>query len=508
MSKFRLAKTFSARLVMRGAAIVVMCHSVCDTSTSQVRQSTRQVQAPSQPAVTLSVAGPQTVALAKSCEQGRLALTLRVIVTNNGTVATPGMPSSTGLLATDQSRPAWAGRAALPALAPHTSTTVFIPLLTMSNLAGIAGMHQFTIRAKAFQAVTQWPIVVNIPNGFCNAAMSRRLPAMTLLNNAQAKNQIHAVRLAATPSGVPALSAPTNLQNTVNEQVCTQHGGFGGGLACKAALPQGWLVLVWNWSGPAIDGYHVYRFDGPQHTAVGTQQNGKDITLQILSSPPSGGYAGKCYSVTAFRGAEESAPSDLFCVGIGGVIQTATFSPQHVRHIERDVGKMWGVLGGPYDFTTDDGTLSVGFNDTTDPHFSGDANENRISRSALWFDVSALNGHTVRSAKLILRVDTTTLSPDHHTDHFTSCLTQIAQGIDYWWNYGDWINAAVVLKPGGYMGPDVAYDVTPIVQGWSGVTPNFGLVLLGNQENPAVFLSDSCHTTYVPSSSQLVVEFF
>jgi hypothetical protein len=506
MSKFRLAKTFSARLVMRGAAIAVMCHSVCDTSPSQVRQSTRQVQTPSQPAVTLSVAGPQAVALANSCERGRLALTLRVSVTNNGTVATAAMPSSKALLATDQSRPAWAGRAALPAIAPHASTSVFIPVLTMSNLAGMAGIHQFTIRAKAFQAVTQSPIVVNIPSGFCSATMSRRVPAMTLLNNAQAKGRIHAVRLPERTSGVPPMSVPTMLQNTVNEQVCTQHGGFGGGLACKAALPQGWLVLVWNWNGPVVDGYRVYRVDGGQRTAVGTQQNGRDVTLQILSSPPAGGYAGKCYAVTAFKGSEESAPSDPFCVGMGGVVQTATFSPQHVRHIEREVGKFSGLLGGNYDITTDDGTFSVGFNDTTDPTYSSDGNENRINRLALWFDVSALNGHNVRSAKLVLTVDTTTLSPDYHTDHFTSCVAQIAQGIDYWWNYGDWINAAVVLKPGEYMGPNVAYDVTPIVQGWAGVTPNFGLVLLGNQENPAVFLSDSCYTTYVPSSPYLVVE--
>ena len=48
-------------------------------------------------------------------------------------------------------------------------------------------------------------------------------------------------------------------------------------------------------------------------------------------------------------------------------------------------------------------------------------------------------------------------------------------------------------------------DVTRIVQGWMTGVPNFGIVLIGPEDDLNVFTEKACHTSYDVQSTQLVV---
>lgn len=310
--------------------------------------------------------------------------------------------------------------------------------------------------------------------------------------------------------------APTGLTSTTDVQVCTQHGGFGAGLACKALLPQGRLVLVWSYANGPVPaaGFHVYRVDGGTPTRVDAQTITPDLKIFIVDPPP-GGYAGACYAVSAYAsGGQESALTPGFCSNATGQVQTAELSPIQARSIARRHLKNEGVA--PSDMTDDlfstPGNTEVGYHYGTSKSTLGDSSQNLIYRSGLLFDLSSLTGMTIRSAHLKMTVDTAYLDPsfdhwDTPSDHRTSCVAKIGVGLARWWNYGDWIEDSIVLQPGEYNGPDISIDVTPIVQGWRSGQPNFGLVLQGEDENLNAFTEESCITAYVPSSIKLVVEY-
>jgi hypothetical protein len=142
----------------------------------------------------------------------------------------------------------------------------------------------------------------------------------------------------------------------------------------------------------------------------------------------------------------------------------------------------------------------------------GDIQDDYIYRAALLFDISSLAGRTIRSAHLAMSVDNAYLDPSMSwetipSDHRTSCAAKIGVGLARWWSYSDWIEDAIVLRPGEYNGPDISMDVTPIVQGWRHGEPNFGIVLEGEEENLNAFTEKGCITTYQPASIKLVVEY-
>ena len=152
--------------------------------------------------------------------------------------------------------------------------------------------------------------------------------------------------------------------------------------------------------------------------------------------------------------------------------------------------------------------MLAGYEYTTYHDFQGDCNDDSASRGAVYFDVSSLRGKTIVSAGLNLTVDSSTVGTDYHTDHFTSCAARLGTGQASWWNYTDWIDGGVVLQPGESQGPNVAYNVTQIVQSWASGTPNFGIVLFGAEENFNAFTEKSCMTTYVSGSVGLEVKFY
>jgi hypothetical protein len=319
------------------------------------------------------------------------------------------------------------------------------------------------------------------------------------------------------------LPAPTDLTNTQDVQTCTQFGGFGAGLACKALLPENRLALIWNYKAPSgqITGFHVYRVDEGQRplmgrTLVGSQTNGPTVKFYIVDPPPPGGYQGVCYAVTAYGAGQESAISPPFCVGAGAVSKTVTLQATSSRSSVQDSDG----------FTPPNSNLapmafSVGYNHTYTTQSIvvvqiGAYSDDQVYRAGVLFDLSGLAYKKIRSATLHLSVDSAwvwngggPIKPTANavTDHYNSCAANISVGVDRWWQHSDWINATTALSPGPANGPDVTFDVTSIVANWAGGQPNFGFVLEGANESLTIHSNDGCVSSYVPSSAVLVVQY-
>jgi hypothetical protein len=312
------------------------------------------------------------------------------------------------------------------------------------------------------------------------------------------------------------IAAPANMHPTTDLQECGTHGGLlGGPILCQSLLPKGELALVWDWNGQGdIDGYRIYRTDNGNRVAVGTQAPGKQVTLFVVP-PPSDGYNGKCYAVTAYQGGKESDLSNNACAGGGNVVQTVTLTPQHLRGVQKSVihftGFSGAVGGGDPGANISNPGFVVGYFYDTEKAPAGDTAWNYISRTGLYFDVGGVAGKSIRAARLNLTVGTTALRGHRwgagpQLDHTTSCVGRIGLGVSYWWNYSDWIDAAIVVQPGVATGPDVSYDVTQLVRDWANGSPNYGMVLLGDEENLDAFTERGCETTYL-NNSTLYIEF-
>jgi hypothetical protein len=300
------------------------------------------------------------------------------------------------------------------------------------------------------------------------------------------------------------IAVPTGLTSTLAQQDCSAHGGFAGGLACMAGIPQGWLPLIWNFcSGCTADGFHVYRIDGGHHDLVPIPANGPGVTLAVLNVPP-GGFAGKCYAVAAFRGSLESTLSNPFCVRSGGgPLHTVFLRPIHERSSEAEASwsavPMLGCAGGQWSHTENnpDG-LWVGYYHAVWAVWNESPVgiplpchdwDNRLDRGAIAFDVSSLQGKHIYLAYVHLTVDTTQIydygqtggiDRSHYlTDHATSCASHVGLGQNAWWNGTGWIPTTASAYIAERQGPNVTYDVTslmsPMVSGW-----NFGLVFTGD----------------------------
>jgi hypothetical protein len=316
-------------------------------------------------------------------------------------------------------------------------------------------------------------------------------------------------------------SAPIGLGSTTDPTICTQHGGFGAGLACKALLPQGRLVLVWDYrSGvtPAA-GFHVYRVDGGARQRVDNLAITPDLTVFIVDPPPAEGYAGACYAVSAYGGGRESDLSPAFCAGGGSTVQTVTLSPTQWRSTGRGHHKDSHLGNEEFSYNTQpDGLAEAGFVYGTNKTAFGDVSDNVIYRLGILFDVNALANRRIQSAQLKMRVDNAWTQewpwPDSKTgptrgppnDHSTSCIAQIGVGRAYWWNYQDWLDASVVSR-NEYVGPNISIDVTSIVKGWASGEDNFGFVLMGEEENLNAFTEEACLTSYLGNQISLEVQY-
>lgn len=315
-----------------------------------------------------------------------------------------------------------------------------------------------------------------------------------------------------------SLTPPTGLTTTVNQTMCSQHGGFGAGLACKALLPQGRIALIWDYGkSNRVKGYNIYRVDNGQQSLVYVQDAGINAKAWVIDPVPEGGYAGACYAVSAYGVKEESKLSSSVCADPTKSIQTLSLAPIDWRLGFKINGRGQNLLD--QSSLAGVGQPRVGYNYTTFKQNVGafDYNSDSIARVGLRFDLSPIAGRNIHvdSARLLLTVDSSWTGQGNldangpPNDHETSCTAKIGSGRDYWWDKkrSDWIEGDVELTPGETHGPDVSLDVTKIVGGWANGQRNFGLVLQGEEENLLAFTEKSCMTVYVTDSIRLEIKY-
>ena len=288
--------------------------------------------------------------------------------------------------------------------------------------------------------------------------------------------------------------APTGLTNTQDQKACTDHGGFGGGLACAAGLPAGKLVLIWTCQNCKVNGYHLFRVDNGQHTRLpsnGAYSSSASVTLAMLDAPADG-FNGKCYAVAAYNGMNESKLSDAYCAGGGSVQATMTLQPAHALRWELTRGVTTGAFGKPGDPTdVYDGTLFVGHAFSYQEATAGDLFINRVNRSGLYFDLSQLAGRTVTKAVLQLVAKSswhgyTSVNKQLVLSNQSpqACVTTIDKATDHWWENNNLASTVSYSSPGAIMGPSFTMDVTSAIQSWlTNGASNYGFVLRGDNEN-------------------------
>jgi len=339
---------------------------------------------------------------------------------------------------------------------------------------------------------------------------------VTSPNSTQAKVSFTVNCVAATPAPTPQPTptkapppppSPSSLGSTNDPQVCTNHAGFGGGLACKAGFSSGMLALIWtapNSCSSCISGYKVYRVDSGQHTFITKQANGKDVTLALLTKP-SGGFSGKCYAVTSYAGNAESSDSATYCVNGAvdtPVVRSFNVTPNAQRQVMHHYSYSFpgpgcgipteglGTVGLPVGFIHDYSS-SVGVTCYEDTY---------VWQSAIGFDLGTA-GIILRSSKASVKNATLTYQ---RADGGSGPTCLAAVGLPT----GDWSNAQDLIPNNVYIsglpwnnngGPGQnAINVTSAVNNFAkGVWDNHGFLFMGGDEDTSgVHNNDECVTGY------------
>jgi hypothetical protein len=108
---------------------------------------------------------------------------------------------------------------------------------------------------------------------------------------------------------VPYLAAPYNLRRTSDKNECFSHGG---GAYCQDQSQLRQTVLIWEYNGSlsTIDGFRFYKLTGGRHLDVQIPSAiNQKITWDAWTAKP-----GTCFAVTAYKGTQESADSNHYCV--------------------------------------------------------------------------------------------------------------------------------------------------------------------------------------------------
>jgi hypothetical protein len=315
---------------------------------------------------------------------------------------------------------------------------------------------------------------------------------------------------------------PFSIATSGDPRACAAHmaNSLIAGLLCQPIAAASKLFILWNWEPHTgcygcpqdVDGFKIYLTDAGMISKTYLTQTsaGVSATVSVLDVP-AGGFVGKCYAVSAYKGAKESSLGQRTCIGaephIGSTI--SKLAPAHMRSAFKRVQKS-GLFIRNISQEGDGGTLRVGFYYFSEESNLGDSSNDRIDRGAVMFDVSSLVGRALQKAVLHLNVGSTSIGTPSDSkrgplDPSKSCAAELGTGRDAWWNNGNWIEADWIENP-SRNGPNVDIDVTNAVRSWMNGAANFGFVLRGSSEDLSAFRRDVCTTEY--DSATLEVEHF
>jgi hypothetical protein len=303
--------------------------------------------------------------------------------------------------------------------------------------------------------------------------------------------------------GVPP---PFNLMSTTDPKVCGKHGGLAG-LFCIQAVPDKYLILVWNWTPnerwPSIDGYHVYDVTGGGKIHVQDQTN-PQATVEFFKP---GTYESKCYAVSAYKGTAESPTSESFCASSAHVgLQTITLSNPTVG----TRGKIYDLAeNGDSNYSYHEPPIDIGFSYRKTIDLGRvEYHRNEFYRAYFVFPkpANALYGLNVAKATLLVTRD----GPDQGTLNSLHCLGAIGAAMTNWVDSDNFTEGDFSYDvPWSQTEETETFDVTRIVRDWaSRARLSYGFVIKGTSEDlGSDAQSEQCLLRLLPNAT-LTVEYY
>ncbi len=460
---------------------------------------------------------------ATPCDPAKPVIFVNIVLRNS-----TDAPTGPVHIFAEDGRRAFEGDLRLPHVSAHADVPVAVALHRTTSSAGpLAGTHPIAVtvdRAGSGGKEHLTPLDVAIPATFCIPAVATHTTAPGAGTMSVTPVRTHVpIGLLVTPTPLPNVgdnaakvanlsvlarpAVPTSVRNVTVATDCGSHVGALGSLTCPAMIASGDLLLVWDWKGEGgltdIDGYRIYRVDSGLKALVGTRSNSKDLTLFDIA-PPTGGYSGKCYAISAYTTKAESELSSAFCASGGSVAKTVRLRAFQSRSSTKSHANSGNpIFSGSYVKINMPAPTNVivGYAYAFEEHTFGDSVANMIYRGAVAFDVSDLAKRRLVSARLHLQIadskckDCVRAGGDPVGNNY-SCTTSIRSGTEFWWRNTDWIEVRSASIEPNDVGPDISADVTNLVASWMAGEPNYGFVLINNDERLGVALNKQCQTSY------------
>ncbi len=286
---------------------------------------------------------------------------------------------------------------------------------------------------------------------------------------------------------------PQGLTSTNKLDVCIDHfppaDFFFGPFACKTAVENGDIILIWEWLLPIfppedptlayltkIDGYHVYVVNSmgtPSLIATVSLQDKKTLILPRTWS------GSKKFVVRAYAGPLESANSNLYTLGettSGVATVTIPLAYGYTGGQQKYKTSGFCTTGTGAEINIGGSQLAAGFRHDEVEDSCVEYNW-EYSRAQFGFDLAAVKG-PLSSAKLSYRQDFTT-SPGQSCARELRVVTTTS-AVDLKDLSSD---PHTLLSSYGYAGSTFNVDVTDAVRDWMLGIPNAGFLFIGRDES-------------------------
>ncbi len=348
--------------------------------------------------------------------------------------------------------------------------------------------------------------------------------------------------LDATPEVIPGnfetlskkliIPPPVSLTQTGFLDVCIKHFPswdiFFGPTACKVAVENGDIILIWDWLAPIfpptdpkvsyatkIDGYHIYEVN-----SKGTPSLIKTVSFQdkkVLILKRSWITLGK-FMVRAYVGPLESANSNLYTMGgTSGGLATVSIPavPNSVNGIsyfvdwagkEADSCGTAGIRPEDEPYVTRTDQILVGFyHDYKDGCIEV---YDYYYRSSLLFDLSAIKGPVSKAVLKYVQGKTIATDNDGFTEKLQSCAYSLNITTEISTSGITGFDPYLLLPTNGYPGAIHSVDVTQAVRDWMLGERNQGFLFIGRDESlpESIDRLDKCESLY--DSFYLTVTYF